>query len=169
MSLNESVTSDYNYFQQTVPVKMNSQKTLNATGSTEVFVNAVVPAGLISTTNAEAKKVMLLLTGTYMNKFDGENSIDCANAAHNQWQYKAGGAGAYADLVNAGADGQMTDEDWRCMVQGAGGSFSMMFDISTVADDDIDAAISVQLLNSLTHQIAMEVTLNAFLIILWEM
>jgi len=155
------------YFSQTVPIKMNSIHTINNTAASKEFVAAVVPAGLISTTNAEAKKVMLLITGTYLNTYAGTNALDCTTAAHNQWQYKAGGAGAYADLINAGADGQMLDNDWRCHIEGGAGSFNMMFDISTVADDDIDAAISVQLLNGRAEQASMEIVVNAYLIVLW--
>ena len=156
------------YFQQTIPIKMNSKLTVNATAADKVFVAAVLPTGLISTNNDQAKKTMLLITGTYLNIYAGENALDCATATHNQWQYIAGGAGAYADLINAGTDGQMLDEDFQCRFEGAGGAFSMMFDISSVADDDIDAAISIKLQNARAEQASMEIVLNAFLIVTWQ-
>ncbi|GAH63335.1 unnamed protein product, partial [marine sediment metagenome] len=96
------------------------------------------------------------------------NNLDCTNPLYNQWMMRVG-AGAYADLENAGkADGQMLDTDWQCEVQGAIHPFTFMFDITdrlTALDNAIGLAIS----NALARQNSLIVTLDVYMKVVWKL
>jgi len=166
----DGASTGKNYFEQTVPLGINLSQTLNNTAGNKVFITADTRGaqGLVSTDDTKVEKVMLLITGIATNTYAGSNALDCSTATHNQWQI-ALGAGSWSDLVNgSNPDGQMNDDDWRCKVEGAAVSFSMMFDVTSQITD-IDGNIGLQLENGRAEQDSLIVTISAFLKVLYHL
>lgn len=157
-------TSGKAYFEQVVPLEMNSAQTLTGTNGNKVFVNARAPSGLISTVNANAKKVFLHVVGVAANQYAGTNALDCTTASHNQWQIKLD-SGSYTILA---PDAQMLDNDWRCKVEGAAQDFHFLFDVTTLLTTNIDGNISIQLANGRSEQTSLILTVSTFLRVLWR-
>lgn len=158
------------YFEQVAPLAMNSLQTLTNTAADKAFIasNTRGASGLISIDNGKAKKAFLHLVGIATNAYAGENALDCTTAAHNQWQINLDG-GSYSDLVNgAFADGQMLDNDWKTYAQGGTQPFHLMFDVTSQVTN-IDGKIGITLQNGRTEQDSLNVTVNAFLRVLWLM
>lgn len=162
------------YFEQLVPLQMNAplvvgNGTINNTAATKVFVvtNSIAAKGMISTTDASVQKVFLVIIGRAVNTYAGANALDCTTAAHNQWQMSLA-AGAFADVANNAADGQMLDNNWQIPVEGGIHPFTFMWDV-TAALTDIDGNIGVQLLNGRSEQASMIITIDVYLRILWKL
>ncbi|GAF88226.1 unnamed protein product [marine sediment metagenome] len=163
-----------NYFEQLCPIHMNAplvvaNGTIGAAAATKIFVadNVTGASGLISTDDAKVQKVFLLIIGRAVNIYAGANELDCATAAHNQWQMNLDG-GAFADLANEDPDGQLIDSNWQCPVEGAIHPFTFYFDVTSELTN-IDGKIGVQLLNARSAQDSMVVTIDVFLKILWRL
>mgnify|MGYP001102071197 CR=1 FL=1 len=157
------------YFEQVVPVALNLTKELNNTAADKVFLaaNARGGQGLAFTQEVKMVKAFLIILGDVENTYDGENGIDCTTATHNQWQWDLNNGG-FADLANgANADGQMLDNDWRCASKGAARSFAYQFDI-TSALTDVDGNIGIKLANGRAEQDGLNVTIHAYLKIVWK-
>lgn len=159
-------------FEQLCPILMNAPRTANeaaltnAAGNKEFIpTNTIAASNLYSTDDGKVSKVTLIIIGRAVNTYAGSNALDCATAAHNQWQMSLG-AGAYADLTNEVADGQMLDNDWLCPVEGAIHPFTFGFDITTEMTD-IDGHIGVQLLNGRAEQTSLIVTCDIYLKVVW--
>ena len=158
------------YFEQLVPLAINKSQPLTNTAANKAFItaNSRKAEGLESTDDTKVEKIMLIIVGMVENTYAGTNALECATAAHNQWRI-ALGAGAWADLMNgANPDGQMNDEDWRCKVEGAAASFSMVFDVTSQITD-IDGNIGLQLENGRAEQDGLIITLSAFLKVLYHL
>lgn len=161
---------DCSYYETIVPLAMNSLQTLTNTQADKAFIasNTRGATGLISTDDAKVQKVFLHLVGVATNTFAGENALDCTTGTHNQWQINLDG-GSYTDLVNgASADGQMLDDDWKTYAQGGTQPFHLMFDVTNQITN-IDGLIGLTLQNGRSEQSSLNVSLNAFLRVLWLM
>jgi len=159
------------YLEQTVPIVVNSLQTLTNAAADKDFTatNTKGGQGLISTDNAKLQKAFLVIIGRAVNSYAGTNALDCTTATHNQWKMNIDN-GAYADLVNgAFADGQMLDNDWRCAVEGAIHPFTLMFDITTVLDDNVDGLLGVRLENGRSEQSSLIVTCDIYLKLVWKL
>lgn len=156
-------------FEQVVPIKMNCTQTLNNVAADKDFIgsNLTGAVGLASLDDTKVQQVFLLLIGRAANIFAGTNALDCTTATHNQWQINLDG-GAYSDLVNEEADGQMLDNDWRCDVEGAIHPFTFMFEVGAQVTN-IDGKIGVRLQNGRAEQADLIVTLDVYLRILWRL
>jgi hypothetical protein len=156
------------YFEQTCPILFNSTQTLTNAAANKDFIatNVTGPSGLISTDDAKVQKVMLVIIGRAVNSYAGSNALDCTTASHNQWRMNLDG-GAYSDLVNEEADGQMLDNDWFCPVEGAIHPFTLMFDV-TAQVTNIDGKIGVRLENGRSEQTSLVVTCDIFLKVLYQ-
>lgn len=157
------------YFEQTVPVLMNTTQTLTNGAANKDFIasNATGAVGLISTDDAKVQRVFLFIIGRAVNVYDGTNALDCTTATHNQWRANLDG-GAYADLVNEEADGQMLDNDWRCNLDAVIHPFTFMFDITDLVTN-IDGKIGVRLQNGRAEQESLIVICDIYLKILWRL
>lgn len=157
------------HLEQTVPIKMNCSQTLNNTQGNKDFVpdNATGASGLISTDDTKVQKIFLLIIGRAVNSYAGTNALDCTTASHNQWKINLDG-GAYSDLVNEEADGQMLDDDWTCPVEGDIHPFTFMFDVTSQLTN-IDGKIGVRLENGRSEQASMIVTIDVYLKIVWKL
>lgn len=157
------------YFEQTVPILMNTLETFNNTAADKDFIasNATGAVGLISTDDIKVQRVFLLIIGRAVNTYEGSNALDCTTATHNQWRANLDG-GAYADLVNEEADGQMLDNDWLCPVEGAIHPFTFMFDVTDLVTN-IDGKIGVRLQNGRSEQEYLIVTCDIYLKVLWRL
>lgn len=163
------------YFEQLCPLQMNAplvvaNGTMNNTAATKVFVatNSIAASGLISTTNAKMQKASLIIIGRAVNTYAGANALDCTTAAHNQWQMSLD-AGAFADVANAAADGQMLDNNWQMPVEGSIHPFTFMWDVTAVLTNNIDGKIGVQLLNARSEAASVIITIDVYLKILWKL
>lgn len=161
------------YFEQLVPLQMNAplvvgNGTINNTAANKVFVvaNSIAAKGMISTTDASVQKVFLVIIGRAVNTYAGANALDCTTAAHNQWQMSLD-AGAFADVANNAADGQMLDNNWYTP-EGGIHPFTFMWDV-TAALTNIDGKIGVQLLNGRSEGASMIITIDVYLKILWKL
>jgi len=166
----EALHPDCNYFEQTVPLAVNSLQQLNNTAANKAFIasNTRGASGLVSTDDTKVQKVILTVIGSVVNTYSGTNAIDCTTATHNQWQVNLDG-GAWADLVNgASADGQMNDNDWRLPRQGSALGFSLSFDVTSQITN-IDGNIGLQLENGRSEADGFEVTTSIYLTVLWEL
>lgn len=168
-SIAADIVSKETYFEQTVPIKMNCTQTINATNADKDFIasNLTGASGLISTVDAKVQKAFLLIIGRTVNTYAGTNALDCTTATWNQWQMNLDG-GAYIDLTNEEADGQMLDDDWRCPVEGTIHPFRLMFDITTELTN-IDGKIGVRLTGAQAEQISLITTIDVFLKVLWKL
>ncbi len=157
------------YFEQTVPVALNLTQDLNATAAAKTFLaaNSRGGQGLVFTNDAKVARAFLIILGDMENTYDGENGLDCTTATHNQWQWDLNNGG-FADLVNGtNTDGQMIDDDWRCASKGAARSFAYQFDITSVLTD-VDGKIGIKLANGRAEQDGLNVTIHAYLKIVWK-
>ena len=160
-----------NYFEQTMPIAVNLTQSINNTVGNKTFILAQDrgAVGLISTDDTKVEKVMLLLIGAVENTFAGTNALDRAMLPYNQWRIAPDNDTTWYYLVNGlNEDGQMLDEDWKCDVEGAGISFTMVFDVTSQVTD-IDAEIGVRLEQGKAEQDSLIVTLNAFLKVLYHL
>jgi hypothetical protein len=157
------------YFEQNLPILMNSTQTLTNAAADKDFIasNATGADGLISTDDSKVEKVFLVIIGRAVNSYAGNNALDCTTAAHNQWKINLDG-GAYSDLVNEEADGQMLDNDWQAIGEGAIHPFTFMFDI-TAQITNIDGKIGVRLENGRSEQTSFIVTCDIYLKVLWKL
>lgn len=157
------------YLEQTVPIKMNSLQTIDTSISQHYFIatNTTGASGLISTDDTKVQKVFLLIIGRAVNSYDGENALACAVADRNQWQIDIDGGG-YSDLVNAGPDGQMLDNDWRCYSKGVIHPFTLMFDVTSQITN-IDGNIGVKLADGISEQDSLLVTCDIYLKIVYKL
>jgi hypothetical protein len=157
------------YFEQTCMLKMNSTQTLNNTAADKDFIasNATGAVNLISTDDSKVQRVTLIIIGRAVNSYAGNNALDCTTASHNQWRVNLDG-GAYSDLSNEEADGQMLDNDWQAIGQGAIHPFTFGFDV-TAQVTNIDGKIGVRLENGRSEQASFIVTCDIFLKILWKL
>lgn len=157
------------YFEQLIPIKMNCTQTINATNADKDFIptDETGASGLISTDDAKVQKAFLLIIGRAVNIYAGTNALDCTTATWNQWQMNLDG-GAYSDLVNEEADGQLADDDWRCAVEGAIHPFVFLCDITSQLTN-IDGKIGVRLATAQAEQISLITTIDVFLKILWKL
>ena len=167
--LEAAITAKETYFEQTVPIKMNCTQTINATNATKSFISTGITgaSGLISTDDAKVQKAFLLIIGRAVNTYAGTNALDCTTDTWNQWQMNLDG-GAYGDLTNEEADGQMLDNDWRCPVEGAIHPFTLMFDLGGVLTN-IDGKIGVRLATAQAEQVSLITTIDVYLKILWKL
>lgn len=157
------------YLEQVVPIKMNCTQSLNNTAANKDFIgsNLTGAVGLVSTDDTLVDKVFLLIIGRANNSYDGDNELDCATAAHNQWRTNLDG-GAYSDLVNEEADGQMLDGDWESLGKGIIHPFTFMFDITSQLTN-IDGKIGVRLENGRSDQANLVVICDIYLRVLWKL
>ena len=158
------------YFEQNIPLVVNSTQTLNNTEGDKPFIASDTRGaqGLISTDDDKVQKVFLCIVGLAVNNFVGSNDLDCTNAVHNQWQINLNG-GSYSDLDNSSnLDGQMLDDDWLCHVEGANFGYSLMFDVTSQITD-IDGNIGLQLKDGKSEAASFVVTLSAYLKVLWKL
>lgn len=157
------------YFEQVVPIKMNCTQTLTNAAADKDFIgsNLTGAVGLVSTNDAKVQEVFLLLIGRAENSYDGDNELDCTTATHNQWKVNLDG-GAYSDLVNEEADGQMLDGDWECLGKGIIHPFTFMFDVTSQLTN-IDGKIGVRLENGRSDQASLIVIVDVYLRILWKL
>ncbi len=158
-----------NYFEQNLPILMNSTQSLtNAAGNKDFIGDNVTGAkGLISTDDTKVQKVMLVIIGRAVSSYDGDNALDCTTATHNQWKINLDG-GAWSDLVNEEADGQMLDDDWQALSRGAIHPFTFMFDVTSQITN-IDGKIGLRLENGRAEQDSFIVTCDIFLKVLWKL
>ena len=167
-----ATVNDYrntNFLEQTVPILMNGLQTLtNAAGDKDFIASNVTGAvGLVDTDDTRVDKAFLLIIGRVVNNHAGTNALDCTTGTHNQWRANLDG-GAYADLVNEEADGQMLDNDWLCPVQGAIHPFTLMFDVTALVTN-IDGKIGVRLENGRSEQSSLIVTCDMYLKVIWRL
>ncbi len=167
-----ATVNDYrntNFLEQTVPIKMNCLQTLNNTAAAKDFIgsNLTGAVGLVDTDDTRVDKVFLLIIGRVVNSYAGTNALDCSTASHNQWTIGLDGGG-YTDLVNEEADGQMLDNDWRCLVEGAIHPFTLMFDVTSQVTN-IDGKIGVRLMTGRSEQASLIVTCDIYLKVVWRL
>jgi len=158
------------YFEQNIPLTINSTQTLDKTAANKPFIISDTRGaqGLISTDNSKVQKVFLCIVGLAVNTYAGSNALDCTPATHNLWRASLG-SGPLTDLVNGSEpDGQMLDNDWLCHVEGANFGFSLMFDVTSLITA-IDGNIGLTLENGMSEQPSLVVTLSAYLKILWKL
>ena len=157
------------YLEQTVPIKMNCLVTMTDMGATEYFIasNATGASGLISTDDTKVQKVFLLIIGRAVNTFDGNNGLACMAGTENQWQINLDG-GAWSDLANEEADGQMVDDSWRCYSLGIIHPFTFMFDVTSQITN-IDGKIGVRMEEADTIEDFLRVTCDIYLKIVWKL
>ncbi|KKW10217.1 MAG: hypothetical protein UY48_C0044G0001, partial [Candidatus Gottesmanbacteria bacterium GW2011_GWB1_49_7] len=122
------------------------------------------PANPISTENSQMNRVLLVISGQAHNTFAGLNYLDCALATDNQWQVNLDG-GTYEDLT---PNGQMVDQDWYCILQGANASFLFMFDITDLMATNVDGKIGVKLTNAVSKQDSLITTVSIAVQYLWR-
>jgi len=157
------------YFEQNLGILMNSTQTLTNVAGDKDFIatNTTGASGLISTVDAKVQRVMLVIIGLAVNTYDGDNALDCTTAAHNQWKMNLDG-GAWTDLTNEEADGQMLDNDWLCLGKGAVHPFVFEFNV-TAQVTNIDGKIGLRLENGRAEQDGLKVTLASFLKVLYKL
>ncbi len=157
------------YLEQTVPILMNSTHVLTNVAANKDFIasNTTGASGLISTDDSKVQKAFLLIIGRAENTYDGVNELDCSTATHNQWQMNLDG-GAYSDLTNEEADGQMLDGDWECQSLGVIHPFTFMFDV-TAQLTNIDGKIGVRLENGRSDQASLIVICDIYLKVVWKL
>lgn len=156
------------YFEQNCPIVMNTTQTLTNAAADKDFIasNTTGADGLMFTSDAYVQRVMLVIIGRAVNSYAGNNALDCTTATHNQWKINLDG-GAYSDLVNEEADGQMLDNDWQAIGEGAIHPFTFMFDVTSQVSN-IDGKIGVRLENGRSEQSSFIVTCDIYLKILWK-
>ena len=161
-----------NYKEQLCPIHMNApvivaNGTLTNVAADKVFIadNTTGASGLITTDDTLVSEVVLIIIGRAVSTYDGVNALDCTTPAHNQWQMNLDG-GAWSDLTNEDADGQMIDNNWYCAVEGVVYPFTFGFDI-TAQMTNIDGKIGVQLENGRSEQTSLIVTIDVYLKVLW--
>ena len=158
------------YYNQIVPLAVNKLQSLTNAAADKDFVafNTRGGQGLLSTVDERMAKAFLMLIITVENTFAGTNALDCTTATHNQWQMALDAGGA-SDLVNgANADGQMLDNDWRLDSEGSGAGFVLAFDITSQLTN-VDGNIGIRLSNGRAEQTDLQVTLSAFLKVIWKL
>jgi len=158
-----------NYFEQTCLLKMNSTQTLtNAAGDKNFIASNVTGAvNLISTDDAKVQRVTLIIIGRAVNSYAGNNALDCTTGTHNQWRANLDD-GVYADLTNEEADGQMLDNDWPCIGEGAIHPFTFGFDVTALVTN-IDGKIGVMLENGRSEQDGLIVICDIYLKVLYRL
>lgn len=156
------------YFEQNCPIVMNTTQTITSAAADKDFIasNATGADGLMFTSDAYVQRVMLVIIGRAVNSYAGNNELDCTTATHNQWKINLDG-GAYSDLVNEEADGQMLDGDWQAIGEGAIHPFTFMFDVTSQVTN-IDGKIGVRLENGRSAQDSFIVTCDIYLKVLWK-
>lgn len=157
------------YLEQTVPLAMNAEQTLNTTNANKDFIssNDRGAQGLLSTVNNDMLRAFLLIIGRAVNTFDGQNWLDCSTATWNQWMINLDGGG-YTDLVNGSEpDGQMLDTDWDCEALAVIHPFTLMFDITSQLTN-VDGNIGVRLANGCAEEASLVVTCDIYLKIIWK-
>lgn len=164
------------YLEQTIPIVMNREQTLTTVATDADFIptNSIngIMVDLIDADFANISRVSLLIIGRAVNTFAGQNNLNCAIAANNQWQWNING-GTYRDLTNMSAegskhDGQMLDTDWECMVQGAIHPFTFMFNMSGLLGA-LDDRVGLRLENARSRQNNLIVTVDVYMKIVWKL
>lgn len=174
--MEEMTVATAHYFEQTVPIKMNNRQEVTTTATDRHFIapgsTDGQPVGLVDAEKENIQKASLLLIGRAVNTYDGENYLDLSVSSHNQWFVYIDNKPAF--LQNAGkGDGQMADEDWRCLSKGVIHPFTFMWDITSAlglsTKRPSSISITPTLVSARAKQNSFVVTVDVFLKVLWKL
>jgi hypothetical protein len=164
-ALCRSILDERGYFTELLSLS-NDMTRLNITATATNL--DIIPSNLKSasptiTDDKKVRKVMLLMECWLNNTYEGQNSIDCTNPSHNQWQANLDG-GSYVDLE---PDGQMQDGDWALPAANSSLNQKLIFDITDLVRN-IDGKIGVRLENAKAKQNNLELTCSVALSVTYK-
>lgn len=140
-----------------VIIAMAREQTISTAGADKVFISAVTPIGAIDTAEKNIKKVVLVLSFSYLNTYAGDNSIKVGT-----WQIKIG-AEDYAAIPfpMSGGSGVYTDGELPCQVEGGGRTPGYKADVTALifaGSENLGSAVSIKLKNGEANQDSIKLT-----------
>lgn len=161
MSYGGLIKPKRDYVTQICPLINNSRLSISSVAADKNFVasNTRALLGLLSTTDAQLRRAMLVISGVAVNNYAGVNNI-VAGA----WKINLDG-GAYSLLA---PDGTLVNGDWPCVIEGGSHPFVFIFDVTTLLQGNVDGNIGIQLTGADAAQDSLETTINVYACMTWR-